>query len=548
MRPTTDVGEVFDGFDYVVVLMLENRSFDNLLGYLYPDGVPDNAPAGKTFEGVAGKNLANPIPDTATGQSAPPRGVTSIPVSPVPDPPDYHQPFPDPGEQYYHVNTQLFNVIDGNDKAPYNLPSSVPTTPGMQGFVSDYIASFPLDDTDGGAGPKYQQYQPIMQCFKPEQVPVLTTLAEQFAVFDHWFCSVPSHTCCNRAFWHAGTSWGHVINFGDPDYYDENTASWVADSIGETLFNKISDSGLSSPLDWRVYSSNEASLTGIIHAGALAAYHTPLDEHFPRLEDFFTDCAAGTLPKYSFLEPVFWTPHNDQHPSTWNDEHYGPDVVGSVLLGEELIWSVYNAIKNSTGAHGGKGNSWRNTLLIITHDEHGGCYDHVAPPTGVTPPDLSGYTKWDDFDFTRLGVRVPMVMVSAHIAPNTVINTCHDHTSFLRTMFEKWSRYITGPLTARDAAAPDFREVFTALALRDVSTWPDIPKPQIPAGLWDIDFSTAPLNDLQRSIVAGAAAVAGVPLPQQPKTQGEAIAFLRGLHALKPLPGQNPRPSSNPCG
>src|SRR6185437_15721370 len=113
----------------------------------------------------------------------------------------WSQPFPDPGEQYYHVNTQLFNVIDGNDKAPYNLPSSVPTTPGMQGFVSDYIASFPLDDTDGGAGPKYQQYQPIMQCFKPEQVPVLTTLAEQFAVFDHWFCSVPSHTCCNRAFW-----------------------------------------------------------------------------------------------------------------------------------------------------------------------------------------------------------------------------------------------------------------------------------------------------------------------------------------------------------
>jgi hypothetical protein len=105
-----------------------------------------------------------------------------------------------------------------------------------------------------------------------------------------------------------------------------------------------------------------------------------------------------------------------------------------------------------------------------------------------------------------------------------------------------------GPLTARDAAARDFREVFTAPALRDVSTWPDIPKPQIPAGLWDIDFSTVPLNDLQRSIVAGAAAVAGVPLPQQPQTQGEAIAFLRELRALKRLPGQNPRPSGNPCG
>ncbi|MDQ3826588.1 MAG: hypothetical protein M3325_12965 [Actinomycetota bacterium] len=97
MRPTTDVGDVLDGFYYVVVLMLENRSFDNLLGYLYPDGVPDNAPAGKTFEGVAGKYLANPIPATAVGQSKPPSGVTSIPVSPVPDPIDYHQTYPDPG-------------------------------------------------------------------------------------------------------------------------------------------------------------------------------------------------------------------------------------------------------------------------------------------------------------------------------------------------------------------------------------------------------------------------------------------------------------------
>ncbi|MGH3775654.1 MAG: hypothetical protein ACRDRR_07945 [Pseudonocardiaceae bacterium] len=111
-------------------------------------------------------------------------------------------------------------------------------------------------------------------------------------------------------------------------------------------------------------------------------------------------------------------------------------------------------------------------------------------------------------------------------------------------MFEKWNAYITGPLTARDAAARDFREVFTAPVLRDVSTWPDIPKPQIPAGLWEIDFTTAPLNDLQRAIVAGAAAVAGVP-PPQPQTQSEAITFLR---ALEGLPGKNPRPGGNPCG
>ena len=380
-----------------------------------------------------------------------------------------------------------------------------------------------------------------MQCFEPARVPVLATLAEQFAVFDHWFCSVPSQTWCNRAFWNAGTSWGHVVNGGS---VDANSASWVYDSDGETLFNKISDSGLFSPLDWLVYSSNEASLTGIIHAAALSAYHTDLDDRFPPLEQFFTDCAAGTLPKYSFIEPCFWTPHNDQHPSSWDSSDYGPDAVGSVLLGEALIWCVYNAVKNAQGDASGGGNTWKNTLLIITHDEHGGCYDHVSPPTDATPPDLSGYTKWDDFDFTRLGVRVPMVMVSAYIAPNTVINTPHDHTAFLKTMFEKWSEYISGPLTARDGAAGDFREVFTAPTLRDVSTWPDIPKPKIPDGVWAIDFSQAKLNDLQRSIVGGAAAVAGV-VPPEMQSQGEAIAFLRSLSGL---PGQNPCPGKDPCG
>jgi phospholipase C len=89
MRPTA---EVLDSFDYVVVLMMENRSFDNLLGYLYPNGVPANAPAGTTFEGVTGQNLANPIPATAVGQSSPPPGVTSIPVSSVPTRPTTTSP------------------------------------------------------------------------------------------------------------------------------------------------------------------------------------------------------------------------------------------------------------------------------------------------------------------------------------------------------------------------------------------------------------------------------------------------------------------------
>jgi phospholipase C len=129
MPSSIPVGDMLDTFDHVVVLMLENRSFDNVLGYMYPNGVPASAPLGKTFEGVTGQNLSNPVPPGV--KNPPPPGVTTIPVSPV-EAGNYFQPYPDPGENYVHVNTQLFNLIDGGDQPPYNLPSQRPLpTPNM---------------------------------------------------------------------------------------------------------------------------------------------------------------------------------------------------------------------------------------------------------------------------------------------------------------------------------------------------------------------------------------------------------------------------------
>jgi phospholipase C len=149
---------------------------------------------------------------------------------------------------------------------------------------------------------------------------------------------------------------------------------------------------------------------------------------FNTLESFKNDCATGQLPAYSFIEPNFFNPHNDMHPSTPDElVDGGPQKISPVLLGEALVLEVYNAIFTSP-------HHWDNTLLIITFDEHGGCYDHVAPPGRygdhvvlpaeiATPPDLNGYTKWDDFDFNRLGLRVPTIMVSPYIRKNTIINT-----------------------------------------------------------------------------------------------------------------------------
>ncbi len=519
-----------DSFDHVVVLMLENRSFDNLLGYLY-DEVPPHAPLGKTFDGVIGKQLRNPVPADAVHQ--PPDGRTEVDLYPNRD---YFAPYPDPGEEYPHVNTQLFDSIDGGDQKPYNLPPNVNSLdPGMNGFVKDYIENYKKTVK---RDPTYDQYKQIMGCFVPGAVPVLSTLAKEFAVFDHWFASVPSQTWCNRAFWNAGTSWGHVNNGGDLSSRGEgeNSASWLKDSIGQTIFNQIEETGISSPLNWKVYSSNTASLTGIIHALALSTYHHWPADHFPSLEQFYVDCAAGNLPSYSFLEPDFWTPHNDMHPSSYDSKHYGKGNVGSVLLGENLVAKVYNAVRTSDSA---SGNNAQNTLLIITFDEHGGCYDHVAPESKVATPDAS--RVWQDFEFKRLGVRVPMIMVSARIKKNTIVNGVKEHSSFINTMQKKWARQYPdnfNALSHRTEAAPDFTEVFTSPEPRPVSDWPAVDEHLIPPEFSEIDFSAAPLNDLQRSILHGAALIHKRNYPKEwedpshIETVGAAMEYLRTIPNL----------------
>ena len=207
-------------------------------------------------------------------------------------------------------------------------------------------------------------------------------------------------------------------------------------------------------------------------------------------------------------------------PSSTTGKFDADNADSPVTLGEALIWEIYEAIRTSASA---TGSNAMNTLLIITFDEHGGTYDHVPPPPAVAP-DLNGNPPEDGFDFKRLGVRVPTIMVSAQIAANTVVNTPMDHCSFMATMRSKWDALAPGqfpPLTARVAAAPDFAEVFTAHAARPVSDWPLIPRPlvQPPSAA----PSAAPLNHLQRSCAAAVAHLAG---------QGHS-----GFVGLPPVPG-----------
>jgi phospholipase C len=197
----------------------------------------------------------------------------------------------------------------------------------------------------------------------------------------------------------------------------------------------------------------------LIHYPRLKMHH---GSHFAGMHRFYHDVQTGNLPSYAFIEPRILFNHNDMHPPV-----HVPFLTrhSSVLAGEHLIHQVYDAIRRSASRWG---SHCQNTLLVITFDEHGGCYDHVAPPVAV-PPDAAAPPGQLDFRFDRLGVRVPTVLVSAFIEPGTVVHTPLQHTSLIKTLSEKWH---LGSLTARDRSVNDIRAAFNRLIPRSQHAWP----------------------------------------------------------------------------
>jgi phospholipase C len=490
----------FDNIDHFVVLMEENRSFDSLLGYLYE---PEMVPAGQRFEGVAGKDLSNPIPPE----------VGSAQWEHVNVRPGYtmDNPNPDPGEEYPHVNTQLFGTVFPADNArleaprmkpPYNLPDKLPSEAPMSGFVLDYINNYRVLT---GTEPRYANYRIIMDCFPPDAVPVMSTLARGFAVCDHWHCEVPSQTFPNRLFFNAGQSSGLVIN--------EPYSNWVRKGTNnaQTIFERLESKGLS----WKVYydPQEHLSLTAILHFPRLWGR---IRTNFCYMSQFFEDAKTGNLPHYAFIEPRLFVNNNDMHPPT---KVFGRVGHSSVLAGEALIATIYNAIRLSDSP---TGSNYLNTALLITFDEHGGCYDHIPPPA-ATPPQPDGRARQMDFEFDRLGVRVPAITVSAYTAAGTVINTPLQHTSFMRTLEEKWS---LGHLTERDRLANDLREAFNLSQPRLRDSWPILKPRLVPQADTTNDD---PLNPLQRHIVELVKTAIGEVdvAASEVRTVGEAASFLR---------------------
>jgi phospholipase C len=445
----------YANIEHVVVVMLENRSFDNLLGWLYEDDPPANfLPSSNQspFDGLVPGKYSNamagghPAVFATKGTTAWP-GVANANCVPTPDP---NEPFDNATRQIYGTQP----------------PVAGPT---MGGFLADYAAA---------AGVTAESSGQIMQSYDPnKQVSVIATLARQFAVSDRWFASVPSQTWPNRAFVHTGSSDGHLNN--------DNYELYDIDTIFETL--------QSAGKSWGIFHDTDylPSLTLGQFLPRLAIH----DDHFGDFGEFKSRCKASPtakaenkLPQYSFVEPRFqaelgW--FRVLYPEDYHPPH-------EVNRGEMFLYQVYETIRKCP---------YRDKILvIITFDEHGGCYDHTPPPTNAQPPAPYPVSRDGRFPFDRFGVRVPALVVSSYVAPGTVFraegDTPFDHTSILATLRE-WLQLNPFLPSPRIAAAPTLKNVMNAPGPRE---WPEIPKPSKASGK-DASLDT-PLSDVQRSVVA----------------------------------------------
>jgi phospholipase C len=368
--------------------MMENRSFDHMLGSL---------------TGV------NPQIDGITTQLSNP-DTTGAAVQPLPLAQFQGQVDPDPDHHFPAVDMQIF----GGDTSPNRVAN-------MQGFVKSYFNQ----QKDVGHSQK------IMYYFAQNQLPVLTTLALEFAVFNRWFASIPGPTICNRAFAHYGTSFGRVdMNLL---YVNEPFKS-----IYDRLINATPKH--TAKLYYYDTASSTMEIVNLLQ-------NQP--ELFGTYEQFLDDCSKGSLPDYSFVEPNYSDHDSDDGEEVASDQH--PDH--NVQAGELFIASVYHAIKQNA-------NLWQSTALLIVYDEHGGIYDHVVPPA-CTPDQFQASANDTGtgmpFAFDRLGVRVPAILISPWIPRGTIVSRVFDHASIPGTV----TKFFLGdysPRSPRETSADVFIE------------------------------------------------------------------------------------------
>jgi phospholipase C len=421
------------GIEHVIVLMFENRSFDNVLGGLYPQKSQQGS-----YYGLKG-NEWNPNPRSNNEPVYVWQGPTGHSTMVM--------PYPDPGELFSDMHEQIYG---SSGKGPET----------MQGFVANYLRQPPSPD---GVSPVAKN---IMQYYAPGpagNVPITSALASAYAVSDMWFASGPVQTLANRIFAHCAT----------PSVYHKNGAVCAVlnntditdrcfDPDGSVLdkpvFKLLDDAAKSGSWPW----PNRLAWKVYYHDWPLSAFVKYVDDNWATFEDGrvyqfdngeegdFPHDVANDLPTYCFIEPrytdYFGGTPNSNHPGGSTIDEAPPAI--SVCHGETLLKFVYSTLYN------GPRDLFAKTLVIVIYDEHGGLYDHMPPPKAVSPF-RAGFVS--GYDYSHYGVRVPAILINPFIQPNTIFRPppeghAFDHTSITSTLRAQFG--LGGPLTKRDQYAP----------------------------------------------------------------------------------------------
>ena len=395
--PTDAAAGRLDRIDHIVVVMLENRSFDHMLGYL---SLPA-ALGGKGRDDVDGLKG----PGTNYNEHA--------------------------GQRYpiHHLDrTQFAGEVEDPDHSGQSVDQQLSN--GGQGFVENFARI----STERAQKLNAPVPDPglVMGYYDSDDLPVYDHLASEYCVVDRWFSSVAGATWPNRLYALAGQAAGSRDDV-NPPIYDLPTFVRHLDECN---------------VEWRWYSFDPGTLRaadpeyrlshhdrfGFVDARKLSVAEEVLGK-LTEKGSFLDDVAAGKLPAVSWIDPhfkdlrVLAPDSNDDHPPS------------DVIAGQDLVLTIYHALSANAA-------SWAKTLMIIAYDEHGGFYDHVAPPPATD----------DQPDFQRLGVRVPALLVSPLVAPgstSTDLLGTHfhfDHTSIMKTIFTRFCQ-ADGQIPAMSARA-----------------------------------------------------------------------------------------------
>jgi phospholipase C len=361
--------------EHVVVVMLENRSFDHMLGYL-------------SLPAELGGSARSDVEGLQPGMSNPdPRDNGSCGI--------------------HHLDRTVF-ASEAEDPAHGGKDVEEQLANSNSGFVANFASH------SAAYAEKHHEPQPdpclVMGYFDGKDLPTYDFLAENFKVCDHWFSSVPGATWPNRLYAVAGRADGsHDDKPGLPMY---NLP---------TVFRHLD----AANVEWRWYSFDPATLRLIDAEYRLDERHHHHFSFFDQRKLSHREEAADgfLLERPSFMDDAI---KGELPPVSWIDPHFkdmkilGPDSSddhppADVTAGQDLVLSVYNALR--------RGPKWERTLLLVTYDEHGGMFDHVEPPQA---PDV-------DPRFRRFGLRVPALVISPWVASGCD-DTRFDHTSIIKTI------------------------------------------------------------------------------------------------------------------